>query len=126
MMGMGIMAPAISVDVRDMLCAQALAVVAQAMEGLKAAVYARLAQRARKMLQEEEFHFAFLTETFFALEGAHGGLKAEYSRTLDEAETALGSTEALTRLAATGVISTEALTAREKFLRAIELKIRGA
>ena len=52
MMVMGIMAPAISVDVRDMLCAQALAVVAQAMEGLKAAEAAEVLYNAEDVRRD--------------------------------------------------------------------------
>ncbi len=53
-MGMGIMSatPAVSVDVREMLCAQALAVVAQAMERLKEVAAAEVLYNAEDVRRD--------------------------------------------------------------------------
>jgi hypothetical protein len=77
------------------------------------------------MLQEEEFHRVFLTETLLTLKRANGTLQREYRWSLDEAEASLDSVAALTRLLATGTIPVEALTARKMFLETIERTLEG-
>ena len=99
-------------------------------EVLKSCSYARLAQRALKMSQEEQFHILFGIETsrsFRALPGdATKGLAGLYARSLADAETRFGSGRALARLMELGLLPTTANGVRAKFLQGVAQRFHAA
>lgn len=100
------------------------------LEALKSSAYLRLAQRAGKMLQEERFHLTFGVETartFAAMpQEARQALAARYQRELEEAVVRLASAESLSRLAALGLLSHEAVEARAEFLQSVTRRLGDA
>ena len=100
------------------------------LEALKSSSYLRLAQRARKIVQEEQFHLMFGVETartFATLtREARRGLAADYQRVLGEAEARLASVETLSRLAALGMLAPGAVEARAEFLEGVTHRLNDA
>jgi len=90
----------------------------------------RLAQRARKMIQEEQFHLVFGMETartFAAMpRETRQSLTEDYRRVLAEAETELGSAETLSRLTASGALPAGAVEARAQFLEGVTQRLNDA
>lgn len=102
--------------------------VTATLEALKSSGYVRLAQRARKMLQEEEFHLTFLAETLRAFAPAapetRQDLRAQYRRASDQAEARLGSIDLLTHLAQAALVPADAPAARRDFLHTADRTLR--
>jgi len=100
------------------------------LEALKSSTYLRLAQRATKMVQEEQFHLMFGVETvrtFAALpRETRQRLAADYQRALGEAEARLASVETLSRLTALGMLAPGALGARAEFLQGVTRRLDDA
>ena len=94
------------------------------LEALKGSRDARLAQRAAKMVQEEQFHLMFGVETvrsFAALSPqARRDLGGDYRRGLAEAETELGSAD---KLASLGVVGADAMEARRQSLENLSRRL---
>lgn len=103
---------------------------AASIEALKACSYARIAQRALKMAQEEQFHLLFGTETvktFRDLPGdASKGLAGLYARSLADAETRFGASKALARLVELGLLAPGAVDTRAKFLQGVAQRFHAA
>lgn len=104
--------------------------VSAVLEALKSSSYTRLAQRAKKMLQEEQFHLTFGIETvktFAALPaGTRGQIAALYQRALADAEASLDAAKALSRLDRLGLLAPGAVEARGKFLHGVTQRFNVA
>jgi ring-1,2-phenylacetyl-CoA epoxidase subunit PaaC len=89
--------------------------------------FVRLAQRARKMLQEERFHLTFGVETVRELarvEGAGRRLIAQYREACSRADSRLASDDWLRRLVAAGVVTDAAFASHHEFLESIDCQVR--
>ena len=100
---------------------------AGALEALKDAKDVRIAQRARKMIQEGQFHLIFGVETVRSLAGdapeARKGLAADYRKALAESESQLGAEERVSQLARLGLLGRGAAEARRKSLESIRRRL---
>jgi 1,2-phenylacetyl-CoA epoxidase catalytic subunit len=100
------------------------------LEALKESPDSQLASRARKMVQEEQFHLVFGVETargFAAMPGkTRESLAEDYRRALANVEAELGAEQALTRLTALGALPARALDARTRFLQSITQRLNDA
>jgi ring-1,2-phenylacetyl-CoA epoxidase subunit PaaC len=104
--------------------------VTATLEALKNSTYVRLAQRARKMVQEAQFHILFGVETvrgFSALPGeTRRALPAVYGRVLADVENRLEPAKALSRLHALGMLAAGAQEARYTFLKGVTQRFNAA
>ena len=111
-------------------CLAREAAASATLDALRSSSYARLAQRATKMVQEERYHLTFGIETARAF-GAMPRetlqcLAAEYQRLLGEAETGLGSVEHLSRLSSLGVLGPGAVGVRAEYLKGVTRRLDAA
>jgi ring-1,2-phenylacetyl-CoA epoxidase subunit PaaC len=111
-------------------CLAREAAVSAALEALRLSSYARLAQRATKMIQEEQFHLMFGIETARTFgtmpREARLGLAADYQRALGEAEARLAAVEHLSRLSSLGVLGPEAGGVRAEYLHGVTQRLDAA
>ena len=111
-------------------CLAREAAASATLEALRSLNYARLAQRATKMMQEERFHLVFGIETARTFGSmpreTRLGLAAGYQRSLAEAETRLASVEHLSRLTALGVLAPEAVRVRAQYLHEVTRRLDAA
>lgn len=110
-------------------CLAREAAASATLEALRFSNYARLAQRATKMMQEEQFHLTFGIETartFGSLPpDVRQGLAVEYRRSLAETEAKLASVEHLSRLSSLGVLAPEALGFRAQYLEGVTRRLEA-
>ncbi len=95
------------------------------LEALQSSAHPPLAQRARKMVLEEQFHLMFCLETARGLAGVEG-LAATYRRALEQVEAGLGAGETLARLAALGTLPAGAIEARARVLDSVSRQLHDA
>jgi ring-1,2-phenylacetyl-CoA epoxidase subunit PaaC len=97
------------------------------LEVLKSSSDPRLAQRARKMTQEEQFHLTFGVETVRSFAdlapASRASLAEDFRREFDRAESELGSPQALSRLMDLGVLPKGAAEARARFLEGVTQQV---
>lgn len=97
------------------------------LDALQGSSHVALAQRARKMVQEEQFHLTFCLET--ARSFAHlprEALRAHYRQALEAAERELGAAETLGELAALGLLPQAALETRARFVADVTRRLEQA
>lgn len=111
-------------------CLAREAATSATLEALRSSSYARLAQRATKMAQEERFHLMFFIETARALitlpAETRQRLRAEYQRALGEAQARLASAEHLPRLCTLEVLGPEAVRVHAEYLRDVTRQLEAA
>ncbi len=104
--------------------------VTATLEALKSSTYVRLAQRASKMVQEEQYHLLFGVETVRTFADlpreTRLELSAGYQRALAAAETRLDAARTLSRLDALGMLAPGAVKARDRFLQVIAQRFNTA
>lgn len=106
-------------------CLAREATMTAALEALESCGHAPLAQRAKKMVQEERFHLTFCVESARAL-ASGTALAGRWRRALREAEDEVGGGEALARLVAAGALPADAEQARSRFLETLEQRLGAA